>query len=81
MIMNSAIKRILLPVVCCFLTVSVMAQTNRTVKGTVVDELGEPIIGATVQVVGTTTGTITDVDGNYVIQAPEKSTLKGMFLG
>ena len=81
MIMKSAIRRILLPVVCSLLTISVMAQTNRTVKGTVVDELGEPIIGATVQVVGTTTGTITDVDGNYVIQAPEKSTLKVMFLG
>ena len=81
MIMKSAIRRILLPVVCSLLTISVMAQTNRTVKGTVVDELGEPIIGATVQVVGTTTGTITDIDGNYVIQAPEKSTLKVMFLG
>ena len=81
MIMKSAIRRILLPVVCSLLSVSVMAQTNRTVKGTVVDELGEPIIGATVQVVGTTTGTITDIDGNYVIQAPEKSTLKVMFLG
>ncbi len=81
MIMKSAIRRILLPVVCSLLTISVMAQTNRTVKGTVVDELGEPIIGATVQVVGTTTGTITDIDGNYVIQAPEKATLKVMFLG
>ncbi|MBR5070194.1 MAG: carboxypeptidase-like regulatory domain-containing protein, partial [Bacteroidales bacterium] len=73
--------RILLAVACSLLTLSVMAQATRTVKGTVVDELGEPIIGATVQVVGTTTGTITDVDGNYVIQAPEKSTLKVMFLG
>jgi TonB-linked SusC/RagA family outer membrane protein len=81
MIMKNTIRRILLPVVCSLLTVSVMAQASRTVKGTVVDELGEPIIGATVQVVGTTTGTITDIDGNYSIQAPEKSTLKVMFLG
>ena len=63
MIMKKAIQRILLPIVCSLLTITVMAQSGRTVEGTVVDEMGEPIIGATVQVVGTTTGTITDIDG------------------
>lgn len=46
-----------------------MAQ--RTLTGKVVDEKGEPLIGATILVEGTTTGTVTDVDGNYSIRVPE----------
>ena len=38
-----------------------MAQTP--FKGTVVDENGEPVIGASIIIVGTTTGTVTDFDG------------------
>ena len=41
-----------------------MAQT-KTITGVVVDATGEPVIGASVLEVGTTNGTITDVDGNY----------------
>ena len=36
-----------------------------TVKGTVVDATGEPIIGANIMVKGTTNGCITDIDGNF----------------
>lgn len=51
------------------ITVS-FAQTNGsiTVTGTVVDEKGESIIGATVQVEGTTNGVITDIDGKYSVR-------------
>ncbi len=42
------------------------AQT-KTVTGTVIDDLGEPMIGVNVSVKGTTNGTITDIDGNYTI--------------
>ncbi len=45
-----------------------MAQT-KTITGVVADAAGEPIIGASVLEVGTTNGTITDVDGNFTIQA------------
>ena len=43
---------------------------NRTVTGVVVDEKDEPIIGANVTVKGTSKGTITDLDGKFVISAP-----------
>ncbi|MCQ2268473.1 MAG: TonB-dependent receptor [Bacteroidaceae bacterium] len=45
-----------------------VAATMATVEGQVVDQTGEPIIGASVLVKGTTNGTITDFDGNFVIQ-------------
>ena len=44
---------------------AIVNQDNRTVEGTVVDESGEPLIGATVLVKGTTKGTVTDMDGRY----------------
>ena len=49
-----------------FLSVSVAAQ-NATVTGVVFDDLGEPVIGATIMEKGTTNGTITDFDGNFTI--------------
>lgn len=61
--------------------VSLNASAQTTVKGTVVDEAGEPIIGATVQVKGSTTGTITDFDGNYTIAVPAKGQLVVSFIG
>lgn len=45
-----------------------MAWAQNSIKGTVVDEAGEPIIGATVIVVGTQTGASTDIDGNFTLQ-------------
>ncbi len=47
--------------------VQTVMQTG-TVKGQVVDATGEPVIGATVQVKGTTNGTITDFDGNFTLK-------------
>jgi len=49
-----------------------MAQ--RTITGTITDESGEPLIGASVLVKGTSTGTVTDIDGSYSITVPEGST-------
>lgn len=50
-------------------TVSLCAfAQNVAVRGVVSDANGEPLIGVTVQVQGTSTGTITDMDGNYVLQ-------------
>jgi TonB-linked SusC/RagA family outer membrane protein len=60
-------------------SLNVSAQIQ--VRGTVVDELGEPAIGATIQVRGTTHGTITDLDGNFTISAPAGGTLIVSYVG
>ena len=58
---------------------SVSAQVQ--VRGTVVDELGEPAIGATVQIQGTTQGSITDINGNFTLSAPAGSILLVSYIG
>lgn len=63
-----------------FVSLSVQAQ-ERTVKGIVVDEIGEPIIGASIMIEGTTTGTITDLDGKYTVKVPAKKKLIISFIG
>lgn len=61
--------------------VQTVMQTG-TVKGQVVDATGEPVIGATVQVKGTTNGTITDFDGNFTLNnVPEKGILVISYIG
>lgn len=56
------------------------AQTI-TVKGTVIDKEGEPLIGASVVVQGETLGTATDIDGQYTISAPSNGTLIFSYVG
>ena len=63
-----------------FLSLGAYAQ-QITVKGHVKDASGEPIIGANVVVKGTSTGTITDIDGNFQIQAPKGVLLQVSFVG
>ena len=58
-----------------------VAQQTAKIKGTILDQNGEPIIGANVLVKGTTNGTITDFDGNYELDAPVGSTLTISFIG
>ena len=68
--MKSLTKKLLLSLALCLGTASLTwAQT--TVKGIVTDETGEPLIGAGVMVEGTTIGTITGIDGDYVLSVPE----------
>lgn len=51
------------------------ALAQRAITGTVTDEAtGEPLIGANILVVGTSTGTITDFDGSYTLNVPEGAT-------
>ena len=52
-----------------------------TVSGQIVDQSGEPLIGATVKVKGTQTGTMTDLDGNFKISAPSNGTLVVSYVG
>lgn len=52
-----------------------------TISGTVVDQEGNPIPGATISVPGTGTGTATDLDGKYSLSVPEGSTVVFSFIG
>lgn len=62
------------------LSVQVFAQ-EITIKGSVKDQLGESIIGANVIVKGTTNGTITDFDGNFVLNAKQGDVIAISFIG
>jgi TonB-dependent starch-binding outer membrane protein SusC len=61
-------------------TGSVLANAQ-SIKGAVKDEKGEVLIGVSVLVKGTTTGTVSDIDGNFTINAGPKETLKVSYLG
>lgn len=63
------------------LFVPIMVFAQNTVQGTVVDSNGEPVIGAAVQVKGTTVGTITDYEGNFSINSASDATLVFSYLG
>lgn len=58
-----------------------IAQQQRSVTGTVTDVTGEPIIGASVIVKGSQTGTITNLDGNFTLNASKGATLVISFIG
>ena len=62
-------------------TLSAYAQNTRTVTGTVMDDLGEPIIGAAVKVVDSPVGTVTDIDGKFSLSVKEGSKLTISFIG
>lgn len=54
---------------------------NITVTGTVQDEAGDPLIGATVQQKGTNVGTATDIDGNFSLNVSKNATLVVSYVG
>ncbi|HMM02336.1 TonB-dependent receptor [Dysgonomonas sp.] len=58
-----------------------LLQAVRTVKGTVKDRTGNPLIGVSVTIKGTTTGTITDIDGKYSINAAANQTINFSYIG
>ncbi|WP_291371975.1 SusC/RagA family TonB-linked outer membrane protein [Cyclobacterium sp.] len=51
------------------------------ISGIVTDENGEPLPGATITVLGTTTGTVTNIDGNYSMSVPDDATLVFSYIG
>ena len=57
----------------------ITAQTQ--VRGTVVDDTGEPVIGATIQIKGTSQGTVTNIDGIFNLTAPNNATLVISYVG
>ncbi len=56
-------------------------DANITVKGQVLDSDGEPLIGATIKVKGSNTGTVTDFDGNFELQVPATAVLEVSYVG
>jgi TonB-linked SusC/RagA family outer membrane protein len=54
---------------------------DAVIRGTVLDETGAPLIGANVSIMGTTYGTVTDVDGNYQLEAAPESTIVFSYMG
>ncbi|MDR2920780.1 MAG: TonB-dependent receptor [Tannerella sp.] len=56
-------------------------QQNKTVKGTIIDNYGDPVIGANIVVKGTTVGTITDLDGHFSLEIPANATLVISYIG
>ena len=65
----------------CLLFAAVVNAQNVTVKGNVLDTKGDPIIGATVKVEGTQTGTVTNYDGDFTVACRNGATLNVSYIG
>ncbi|PHN01780.1 SusC/RagA family TonB-linked outer membrane protein [Flavilitoribacter nigricans] len=74
-------RKWLLTLVGSILLLSLSAQTLRVSGMVQEDESGLPLIGVSVTVKGTTTGTVTDLDGRYALEAPEDGTLIFSYVG
>ncbi len=78
---RSGLRKALLTLVVLFVAIPLFAQ-NIDVTGTVTDATGEPLIGVTVMVAGTSNGTATDLDGNYALKnVPSKGKLVFSYIG
>lgn len=67
---------------CFFLmSISTVYAQTKTISGKVIDELNDPLTGVTVRVQGTTTGTITDIDGMYSISTKDGDIIEYSFIG
>lgn len=74
-------KCVYLVFIFSFLSMSALYAQHKQIKGSIVDEKNEPLIGASVVVEGTTNGTITDLDGAFSIQAAESDVLSITYMG
>ena len=73
-------KALLILIAGLCMSISVFAQ-QMTVNGVVKDPTGEPVIGANVIIKGTTNGTVTDVDGQFVLSASKGDVISVSFIG
>ncbi|MDE7444009.1 MAG: SusC/RagA family TonB-linked outer membrane protein, partial [Muribaculaceae bacterium] len=67
--------------VLLMMAAAVSAAAQRKVTGTVTDETGEPLIGATVMVVGDKTGVVTDINGQFTLPSVKSNRLKISYVG
>ena len=63
-------KRFTMTAACLLMGMTAVMAQNTKVTGQVLDENGDPVIGASVVVKGTTIGTVTDFDGNFTLDVP-----------
>lgn len=77
---NPAIVTVLLSVLMSFYMTVAFAQSD-VVKGIVLDEQGEPIIGANIVEKGTTNGTVTDLDGKFTLKVGEHAKILVSYIG
>ncbi len=75
------IKKFLLTLLCAVLSANLAFAQNASVQGTVVDENGEPVIGASVFIKGTKTGAVTDIDGKFSLKSSAGKTLVITYVG
>lgn len=68
------------PLTAGIMVVNAVLQAN-IVKGRILDFTGEPVIGATVKVVGSSSGTLSDLDGNYTVNAKPGDLLEISYIG
>jgi len=58
-----------------------IVQQSRAISGTIVDKAGEPLIGVSISIKGTTGGTLTDVDGKFTLNANEDNVIVVSYIG
>lgn len=75
------IRKIVLSLITMLSFCSLALAQNKQITGTVTDEQGEPLLGVTVVVEGTSSGTTTNLDGQFSLMAPANATLSISFLG
>ena len=79
---NTGLKRLMTTALVLLLCiVPALAQVQVKVTGTVVDNLGVPMIGVSILEKGTTNGVVTDLDGNYTLNAAVEGTLVFSYVG
>lgn len=81
MVLPNQMKRLMLLLLFLFGTLLGAYAQQQTVRGIVTDDTGETIIGASITVKGTSTGTITDMDGAFSLSVPAGGTLVISYIG
>ena len=79
--LNKGAKTLAIALVMLLVNCTLAFAQNISVTGNVVDDLGEPVMGASVVQKGTTNGCTTDIDGNFTLNVPKGSTLTISFVG
>jgi len=75
------VRKIVLSIIAVLTIGFAALAQNQQVTGTVIDQSGNAVVGATVMVDGTTIGTTTDVNGDFSINAPRNGKLVISFIG
>lgn len=75
------LRKVILSTALTLSCATALAQNKISASGTVIDDTGQPVIGATVMEKGTTNGTVTDIDGHFQLKTTDGSTLVISYVG